>query len=294
MIDSEIITQFSIHQKQNFDLEFAMRTRRQTIYIVTAVNFLMLLMELIVDFNTGNPMLLGTFLILNSILAILVRYSSNTYWYGQAMVFLFFLLIQLHFFSNPKFFHTLIYWMPLIPMLSIFLASLRASLIWLLITLIAVFVNAYFGYVTIGEKYYIEARYIAFAIGGIIFLLANYMSYIMMYRLIGQYYLDQQKKREEANSLNKQLNHVKLDLEEKVAGQVADVKEKNKQIEKYAFMNSHIVRAPLANILGAVNLYNATDDPTSKEELFELIDQSAQKLDEVIQNVSKDLYIDNK
>ena len=42
-------------------------------------------------------------------------------------------------------------------------------------------------------------------------------------------------------------------LEGTVKERMKDIEERNERLKQYAFMNSHMVRAPLANIIGAVS-----------------------------------------
>lgn len=54
-------------------------------------------------------------------------------------------------------------------------------------------------------------------------------------------------------------------------------------------MNAHIVRAPLANIMGALSLYHETEDHEKKMELLKMLDDSASILDRAVREVAEDL-----
>lgn len=64
--------------------------------------------------------------------------------------------------------------------------------------------------------------------------------------------------------------------------------EKNKSLEEYAFITSHNLRRPLANILGLVQLFDEkkSDDDLNKE-IIEKLKTSAEELDEVIKQTTK-------
>jgi|APHig6443717497_1056834.scaffolds.fasta_scaffold302287_2 signal transduction histidine kinase len=64
--------------------------------------------------------------------------------------------------------------------------------------------------------------------------------------------------------------------------------EKNKSLEEYAFITSHNLRRPLANILGLVQLFDEkkSDDDLNKE-VIEKLKTSAEELDEVIKQTTK-------
>lgn len=288
MVKDQLI-RFSRYLKQDYHSFQALKIRRNAIYFTTILLALFIFIELTVDLSTTNANLLLAFLIPNLILTAFISRTKNTYWFGHIQVFLFYLLIQVHIFYNPRFFHTLIFWMPIVPMLSIFLISFRASLVWLLITLLSIAVDTAYGQNTVGLSYIVEQRFIAYGTGGAGFVIGMYLTNILMYNLIGYYYLDVQEKREEISRLNKELSDLNQNLEQKVLVKVADIKAQNERLEKYSFMNAHIVRAPLANIIGAMQLYHQTEDVQKRNELLSMLEESAQKLDDAIQEVANDL-----
>lgn len=69
--------------------------------------------------------------------------------------------------------------------------------------------------------------------------------------------------------------------------QLEKIKEHNKTLREIAWLQSHVVRAPLARIMGLIHLYKECNSgDLSVEELFELISTSAHELDEVIHEIS--------
>ncbi len=64
--------------------------------------------------------------------------------------------------------------------------------------------------------------------------------------------------------------------------------EKNKSLEEYAFITSHNLRRPLANILGLIQLFDKkkSNDDLNKE-VIEKLKTSAEELDEVIKQTTK-------
>lgn len=61
------------------------------------------------------------------------------------------------------------------------------------------------------------------------------------------------------------------------------LREHNEKLSEIAFLQSHIVRRPVANVLGIINLLNISDptDP-SNIELIPMLETAAKELDEVI------------
>lgn len=70
--------------------------------------------------------------------------------------------------------------------------------------------------------------------------------------------------------------------------------EKNKTLEEYAFIISHNIRRPLANILGLVNLFQeSTPTVQTNTEIVSKIKQSAEELDDLVTKSNKLLHEKN-
>jgi signal transduction histidine kinase len=77
---------------------------------------------------------------------------------------------------------------------------------------------------------------------------------------------------------------------ERVSGQLV---QRNKDLEKFAFMLSHDLRAPLANMLGLAKMLKDTNVPESKKsELEGFLFQSIEKLDDVVHDLNRILELD--
>ncbi len=63
--------------------------------------------------------------------------------------------------------------------------------------------------------------------------------------------------------------------EKKILNQIAIM-------ENIAWSQSHIVRKPLANILGLINIILEVEDSKNQEILFKLLKESTEELDEVV------------
>lgn len=63
---------------------------------------------------------------------------------------------------------------------------------------------------------------------------------------------------------------------------------RNEKLKDYAYITSHKLRKPLANILGLVQLFNKNDldDPENKIVIEKMVNQ-AEELDEVVRSVNK-------
>lgn len=94
-------------------------------------------------------------------------------------------------------------------------------------------------------------------------------------------------------SLTSKINRALKDTENLRAKKIADeqLKLQNQKLLEIAFLQSHQVRAPVANILGLFNLFNFDNpaDPINKEILFKL-KTSAESLDRTIRQIVQKTY----
>ena len=88
----------------------------------------------------------------------------------------------------------------------------------------------------------------------------------------------------EANSKLQTLNE---NLERMVEKRTEKINNQLQQMIKYADMNSHEVRAPLARLLGLVDLYNKEMDESTKCDLIKKIDENSQELDQIIRKMNR-------
>lgn len=97
---------------------------------------------------------------------------------------------------------------------------------------------------------------------------------------------------EELRRANHEIMVVNTNLETIVNERTKELKRRNKQLKEYLSSNSHIVRAPLARILGLVDLY----DPKDTENL-DFINQSlhtsATELDNALRQINEKLSDEN-
>ncbi len=284
---------FSVSLNQEYYFKNALAIRKRSIYVITGALLVLFLTELIVDFDNTTIELCLAFLIPNILLCLLLSRTTYKYWIGHIQVFFIFLIIQIHFFYNPEYFNVLVYWMPFIPLISVFLISIRVSFIWLAVTLLTIFIDISYGESVVGESYTTFPRFRAFGAAGIVFVSGLFVAYLFLYRLLAGYYVTARRNQDEINRLNSELKELNENLEKKVEDKVADIKSQNERLEKYSFMNAHIVRAPLANIMGAMELYKKSEDTTEKEGLLGMVEESAHKLDEAVREVAQDLHYEH-
>lgn len=109
------------------------------------------------------------------------------------------------------------------------------------------------------------------------------LTLIYVYRIYWRTYNELQSKNEVIEKLN-------AGLEARVRQRTKQLEERNEQLKAYAYMNAHIIRAPLSRILGLVNLLkNTNHDPQEEPIIREYLNESARELDEIIRRHSANL-----
>jgi len=99
---------------------------------------------------------------------------------------------------------------------------------------------------------------------------------------------------EELNKANEEIQLINENLEKTVQQRTSKIKLQNEKLKEYAFSNSHKVRAPLARLMGLINLWKR-ESVTGKEREFIIdnISYSAQELDGIIREIAQILKEDD-
>lgn len=100
------------------------------------------------------------------------------------------------------------------------------------------------------------------------------------------------QKKQNANKLsllNQEISYINQHLDELVQQRTAVIAQQKEQIEKFAHMNAHHIRAPVATILGLVNLIEQEDLLHKNREVEEHLKITAQKMDAIIRQVQEAL-----
>jgi len=83
------------------------------------------------------------------------------------------------------------------------------------------------------------------------------------------------------------------DLEQEIQQRTKELVEYNQQLEQFAFISSHNLRAPIARILGLGNVLALTNDPKDKQMIEKELVQSARQLDRVVKDLNMILDVSN-
>jgi ligand-binding sensor domain-containing protein len=93
--------------------------------------------------------------------------------------------------------------------------------------------------------------------------------------------------RDTLSDKNDEIARINKNLEKIVAERTWVLEEQNKRLSEYAFINAHKLRAPLASILGIINLLLIEVDETQKLKLLDHLQKSSLELDEVVRTINQ-------
>ncbi len=93
---------------------------------------------------------------------------------------------------------------------------------------------------------------------------------------------------------NEKINLINNGLEEAVRNRTAIIQAQNERLLEFSNMNSHKIRAPLATLLGLLNLFEDEPSPADDKELIGHLKATAVKMDEMIHEVSRQLEREDK
>jgi signal transduction histidine kinase len=98
----------------------------------------------------------------------------------------------------------------------------------------------------------------------------------------------------ELAKLNKELHNLNNNLEQRVIERTQKLNERNRQIAEFTYYNSHKLRAPVANVLGLINVMELTKDGKIDPTVLNHLKTSAMELDKVIFNLKNLLELDEE
>ncbi|RUA33761.1 MAG: hypothetical protein DSY77_08565 [Bacteroidetes bacterium] len=94
---------------------------------------------------------------------------------------------------------------------------------------------------------------------------------------------------EELNHANEELTSMNDGLDLMVKNRTEELEERNYQLTEYAFINSHLLRAPLARVLGLTDLIRMETTDPKTQDLMDKLFNSCEELDEIIKLMSTQL-----
>ena len=92
---------------------------------------------------------------------------------------------------------------------------------------------------------------------------------------------------QELDIANKTLTHLNENLDDMVQHRSAKIEKQLNMLVKYAHMNSHEVRAPLARLLGLIFIIEQEDPTDDKPDLRRQLSEASQELDDVVKSMNR-------
>jgi ligand-binding sensor domain-containing protein len=89
-----------------------------------------------------------------------------------------------------------------------------------------------------------------------------------------------QEQTEEIKTMNE-------NLEITVKERTTELEKKNKALEEYAFITAHNLRAPVASVLGLINLMTKLEHDKEAKEIIAHMQQSAERLDTIVSSITR-------
>jgi len=85
---------------------------------------------------------------------------------------------------------------------------------------------------------------------------------------------------------SEEIKSINESLEERVRERTQVLEEKNKQLAEYAFINSHVLRAPVSTMLGLINLISYSSLPVEDQKIYDHLLETAKILDTIIYKIN--------
>ncbi len=96
-----------------------------------------------------------------------------------------------------------------------------------------------------------------------------------------------QVQNEEIHAQTEEIKGINENLEMLVKARTRELEKKNKSLEEYAFISAHELRAPVASILGLINLMRTVTLKPEVKIYLEHLEKSADKLDNVCNSITR-------
>jgi signal transduction histidine kinase len=99
------------------------------------------------------------------------------------------------------------------------------------------------------------------------------------------------EKNEEMKRQKEEIQAINESLEERVKERTKVLETKNQQLAEYAYINSHILRAPVSTMMGLLNLLSYKDLEGDDKMIYHYLLQTANNLDNVVNRINNAIDI---
>lgn len=165
------------------------------ILLTFSILTILLVLEAVFDLSSSYKILVPSYIVSSSLLIAYKRKVNPQILKSLYLIFIFF-LIEVHTLSNPKSFHSLLFWFSFVPIAAIIVSGLRSSVFWLLIVLMTLSINVFYVDHLVGSSYETTIELVPFYIVGVIFTFTTFIYTFLLYKLLGEAYNGMKEKSE--------------------------------------------------------------------------------------------------
>lgn len=191
------LSDYNIHSAKIF---------RVTLFAFCAILFSILLAETFVGLRSTSLEILIPLNVLSVGLILLYRLYPDLTWLRMILVILVYGVVETHFLYNPRTFHVICYWLPIVPIAALIVAGIRASQLWMVIILVTHLFNGIYVRQTQGGTYQVIVEDVPFFIAGSIFTISILSACFLLYNMLAQAYSDMKSKNQELDLLKYQMS----------------------------------------------------------------------------------------
>jgi len=175
---------------------------------------LTLVAELTIDLLTTSTPVISIFFLLSVLLFLAFTRWSRAQWIASFGVALPYILLMVMFWANPKNFHTMGFWMVLIPLIALLLQGMRSAWSWCIVVILTYFANGYYIDLQYQGEYEIIVHKTPYIVTHLIFLGGIFAAGMLIYKLLGDAYAEMKNKSEELHILQENIQKKKDLLEQ--------------------------------------------------------------------------------
>jgi signal transduction histidine kinase len=265
------------------------------------------ILELIVDFQNISVWLMLTLTVFPLVVLYLsLKGVSHRLLVTTNLIFII-VLNQLQLLEHPNSFHVAVFWLGAIPQVIAVMTTFWEMTIWSAILTLFIIANGIY-LSNVMPSYTMTLYPIKFMTGGTLFILMmfcigtfyRYTQNVSRDRLqvqnqklktlqkeIERQNIELKNKNEEINSMLTHVADANKTLEQRVKERTVALELQNEKLAEYAFINSHLLRAPLARILGLTNIISRSTINEEERELIDYLKIASHDLDDVVTKISK-------
>lgn len=93
--------------------------------------------------------------------------------------------------------------------------------------------------------------------------------------------------RDSLASKNEEIETMNTNLEKLVEDRTRVLEDQNQRLAEYSFINAHKLRAPLASILGLINLFGIDAATETQRQMLHHLNKSAAELDDIVRSINR-------